>query len=51
MAQMEVFERRIEDLRGLLAQDWQFRLSRQKSLLASDAARFEQAGNPGFSAC
>jgi hypothetical protein len=56
---LKVFESRIEDLRSLLAEDWQNRLSRHgTSAVAavnyrspSDAVRLGHASNPAFSAC
>jgi hypothetical protein len=56
---LRVFESQIEDLRSLLAEDWQIRLSRRevRAVAAvncrypSDAVRFDHASNPAFSAC
>jgi hypothetical protein len=56
---LRVFESQIQDLRGLLAEDWQIRLSRREfSSRASvnysspsDAFRLDHPNNPFFSAC
>jgi predicted oxidoreductase len=61
ITRLRVFESQIEDLRRLLAEDWQARLSRREHSapgpVASfncrpvDTVHFEHAGNPAFSAC
>ena len=56
---LRVFESQIEDLRKLLFEDWQARLSRGPESAAagagnhrpSDVVDFEHPSNPAFSAC
>jgi len=57
ITRLRVFESQIEDLRKLLAEDWQARLSSgQESAVAcnprpADAVHFQHPSNPAFSAC